>query len=798
MKTKARGKLLTGSILEEQIDTETQAVRAGVVRYRKLANEATKRGDGASLKPAERLLLYWYQPVRDMIAKDRRKAETGEYDTHIGVWGPPLRLIDADRLAVITLHEIVSRCMASGDDEGVPVASLAYSIGRAVVAEANLDAMKRTNRAALKELDRRCRNMSTSKVNWWAKKTLEDPIWNRSVCVHLGTRLIWVAIECCSINDGEKFELAFHHERVDEGKRTRAILRMDDKVFSVIEDGHVLRESMRPRYLPTIVQPYKWSKDAQGGYVKIRTPFISKPTRDQKEALAAADLTQVWDCLEAITKTAWSVNRYIHRQQIAVWENGGGELGIPPRDKIPMPPIVQSTDPEIIQDAKRERVRIYRQNLADTAARKEFCEKHAIAEQFKNRTFYYPHQLDFRGRVYPIPPHLNHQGDDVCRGLLQFAESRPISDYRWLSIHVANCYGMDKLSFDDRMACTNDSALWRSICVDNPLDYESWMMADKPWQFLAACRAMTNSDSAVRIPIQLDGTCNGLQHYCALGRDEAGASVVNMLPSDRPDDVYSNVAGVVKQMVDSDAALGDPLAVLLSPLITRKVVKQTVMTNVYGVTMVGARQQVQERLKEAGLTGDTLYDSSAYLSKVVIRAIGKVCSSATAIMDWLRECARHITASGHLVRWTTPLGLPVVQPYRKWRSVRIDTILGQLQFVNVDEEDIPVSPSRQCDGVAPNFIHSIDATHLMMTARACRDEEIAFAGVHDSYWTHVATVDRMGVILREEFVRLHEQPILENLAKEWRSIYPGVDIPDPPQPGTYNINTVKEATYFFN
>jgi DNA-directed RNA polymerase len=36
----------------------------------------------------------------------------------------------------------------------------------------------------------------------------------------------------------------------------------------------------------------------------------------------------------------------------------------------------------------------------------------------KVKYFYFPHNIDFRGRVYPVPPHLNHMGNDISRGLL--------------------------------------------------------------------------------------------------------------------------------------------------------------------------------------------------------------------------------------------------------------------------------------------------------------------------------------------------------------------------------------------
>lgn len=59
---------------------------------------------------------------------------------------------------------------------------------------------------------------------------------------------------------------------------------------------------------------------------------------------------------------------------------------------------------------------------------------------------FFPHNMDFRGRAYPIPPTLNHLGNDLCRGLLMFDEAKPLGErgWRWLKIHLANLYGYDK------------------------------------------------------------------------------------------------------------------------------------------------------------------------------------------------------------------------------------------------------------------------------------------------------------------------------------------------------------------
>jgi DNA-directed RNA polymerase, mitochondrial len=119
------------------------------------------------------------------------------------------------------------------------------------------------------------------------------------------------------------------------------------------------------------------------------------------------------------------------------------------------------------------------------------------------------------------------------------------------------------------------------------------------------------------IPVHQDGTCNGLQHYAALGGDPEGAAQVNLAPGDRPSDVYTYVANMAEKYVEEDAAKGNPQALILKGRIARKIVKQTVMTTVYGVTFIGARDQIHKQLKVILPDVDGLWLASAYLTKVV-------------------------------------------------------------------------------------------------------------------------------------------------------------------------------------
>lgn len=84
-----------------------------------------------------------------------------------------------------------------------------------------------------------------------------------------------------------------------------------------------------------------------------------------------------------------------------------------------------------------------------------------------------------------------------------------------------------------------------------------------------------------------------MQHYAAFGRDKNGGRQVNLQDSERPGDVYTAILKlVIKEMEKENNLEFVEIAEGLKGNVTRKVIKQTVMTSVYGVTFIGARQQI--------------------------------------------------------------------------------------------------------------------------------------------------------------------------------------------------------------
>jgi DNA-directed RNA polymerase len=515
------------------------------------------------------------------------------------------------------------------------------------------------------------------------------------------------------------------------------------------------------------------------------------------------------------------VNSDVFNIVIEVWNSGKEIADVPPlvlNEEEPSKPENYDTDikarSSYLQKMKLHNLR----RLANHSQRCDVNYRLEIARAFMDEKFFFPHNMDFRGRAYPLPPHLNHMGNDLSRGLLLFADAKPLGavGLRWLRIHLANVYGFDKASFSEReqFAIDHEEDI-RKVTLD-PLGEGGkwWLQADDPWQCLATCMELMKAHNhpegpenyPCRLPVHQDGTCNGLQHYAALGGDMAGAKQVNLSSGDRPSDVYTAVADLVIEIVERDAALGNEAARIVQGKITRKVVKQTVMTTVYGVTFIGAKDQVARQLEDRGLPSESIWTCSTYLAKQIMACIGDLFSGAEAIQNWLTESALLIAKSIPSERlteietqikagssyaktaqqiskeqmtsviWTTPLGLPVVQPYRKVLRKQVATSI-QSVYIHDPYLATQVSPAKQASAFPPNFIHSLDATHMLLTALECQSAKLTFASVHDSYWTHPCDIETMSDIIRDTFVRLHSCDILGHLQREFLDRYKGHVVP---------------------
>ena len=116
------------------------------------------------------------------------------------------------------------------------------------------------------------------------------------------------------------------------------------------------------------------------------------------------------------------------------------------------------------------------------------------------------------------------------------------------------------------------------------------------------------------------------------------------------------------------------------------------------------------------------------------------------LQDWLTVAAGQVALTGNCVDWVTPLELPVTQAYHRETVEEIRTPLQRIAVHNAYDTTQQPDLVKQKGGFPPNFVHSLDSCHMMLTSLFCQKQGITFASVHDSFWTHAADVDVMNKV----------------------------------------------------
>ncbi|KAJ1697812.1 hypothetical protein LUZ63_006324 [Rhynchospora breviuscula] len=843
------------ALRKRQIKIETEAWDQAAKEYKELLNDMCQQKLAPNLPYVKSLLLGWFEPLRDKLLEEQEWCRNPKNRANYAEF---FNCLPADMMAVITMHKMMSLMMMGNGDGSVRVVQAALIIGESIEHEARIYRfLEKTKKKPKKPKEEEVEEAEEKdlvvakeleklrkKVNQLIKKQKirqvrhivkgqdESRPWGQENQLKIGSRLIELLMETAylqppadqSADSPPDIRPAFKHS-------LRNIVLKDNvklnRRYGVIECDPLVRQGLDKTarhtivpYMPMLIPPLRWTGYDKGAHLFLPAKIMrTHGARQQREAIKRAPRKQmqlIFDALDTLGSTKWRINNRVLSIVDRIWCSGGRLGDLVDRTDLPLPEKPDTEDEAELKKWKWKTKSIRKINSERHSLRCDLELKLNVGRQLKDEEgFYYPHNLDFRGRAYPMHPHLNHLGNDVCRGLLEFADGRPLGQtgLRWLKIHLANLYagGVDKLSYDGRVEFTENHLDEIFDSADRPLEGKRWWLgAEDPFQCLAVCINLTEAlrssspETAIsHVPVHQDGSCNGLQHYAALGRDKLGAMAVNLVDADKPADVYTGIATRVIEIMRKDAQKDpavDPnaeLARILVDQVDRKLVKQTVMTSVYGVTYVGAREQLKRRLKEKGIITDEdrQFKASCYAAKVTLMALGEMFEAARGIMSWLGDCAKVIALENQPVRWITPLGLPVVQPYRKLGRQLVKT---SLQVLTLQHETDKVMLKRQRTAFPPNFVHSLDSSHMMLTAIACKEEGLNFAGVHDSYWTHACDVDQMNRILREKFVELYERPILENLLSGFEKTFPNLSFPPLPERGDFELKEVLDSTYFFN
>ncbi|KAI0537641.1 DNA-directed RNA polymerase [Xylaria digitata] len=843
---------------EIQARLEKDCVEAAISRWRDENESLAKMGRNSSLaKPALNSQLYqWQTALEDKLKKEFALFDKSETcikktaeDVDRCLYAPFMRQSTPPRLAAVTIMTILNLIAFHGADKGVPLSGLLTNLSKTIEEDVRFQIQQRAA-AARKANFRRERKQQTAgptesvKSNIIEVPAYDNTSWPALIKAKVGAQLLSAFLETAKIKVVREHPETKALVSQMQPAMARTTLHRKGKKIGVVMPNRKLVELMKQeprgdflaRHLPMLVEPQPWTKFDRGGFLEYPSHLVrvKNGERDQRiyaeAAFARGDLDQVSKGLDVLGRTAWKINRPVFDVMLEAWNTGEEIANIPPLNpKIPIPEEPHSSEDPMARRDWLKRVKMAENEKSGLHSERCFMNFQLdIARAFRDQSFYFPHNMDFRGRAYPIPAYLNHMGADHVRGLLQFATGKELGEkgLRWLKVQLANVFGFDKASLDEREAFAMDHIKDIFDSATSPLTGgQWWLKAEDPWQCLAACfelKAALESPEPTKyvshLPVHQDGTCNGLQHYAALGGDRWGAQQVNLMPGDRPADVYSAVADLVKAGIKEDLAAGIFLAKAVDGKITRKVVKQTVMTNVYGVTFIGAKAQVLKQIDAAYPNIETESNIPAtvlasYITTKIFKALSTMFRGAHDIQYWLGECAGRVcraltpeqldriageTAKAQqtakksrakkgrttaameevlnqfrsTIVWTTPLRMPIAQPYRKSSSRVISTCLQDLAL-QIPERSDPVNRRKQLQAFPPNFIHSLDASHMLLSALECDELGLSFAAVHDSFWTHAADVDVMNRVLRDAFIRIHSEDVIGRLSAEFTARYKG-------------------------
>ena len=804
-----------------QKDLEDEMRGTTIERYRKQLAKAQENSKESNTLYGVTLMKHSVEAVSKGIVEFLEEAYKGKVGK-LNTVAPMLNAIDPDVAAYLTLKFVID-----GVSKRLAMTNVCFAIAGALEDEFKFKSFDKQNKAWFQvirnEVTKRTSNRRFRRyaiIHTMNKKALIDyEPWSKQEKLHLGTKLLDILIRTTGI-----VEVKTHVF----GKRQRkTFVVATDKTLEWIERVNKSGELLSPVYLPTVIPPKDWESPVGGGYhYQTLRPLTMIKTYNRKyqEEMEGHDMPIEYKAINALQKTKWAVNRKVLEVMQQCWEAGGQYNGIPPRNNLPIPPSPfpnrdkkTFTEAELLEFKafKAKASRIHQTNARQTSKRLQFIRTIQLAERFaKFDEFYFPYQSDFRGRKYVTVAFLSPQGTEYAKSLLRFADGKPLGSpvaVKWLAVHGANTFGYDKASLEDREIWAHVHTEQIIAVAKDPLENLFWQQADDPWMFLAWCYEWAGYheeglDFVSHLPIGLDGSNNGLQHFSAQLRDRVAGQATNLVPSDKPQDIYQEVADKVNQHLKVSAAKGDKMAQQwLEFGVNRKCTKRPVMVLPYGGQKYSCRAYIEEYVRDRMESGDVspwgddLFPATNYLTTLVWDAIGETVVSARAAMDWIQTVAADISALNLPIIWTSPSGFVVQQQYPSLVERRITTYIdntlikptaNEMDFENIDKR-------RSVQGSSPNFVHSMDAAAMSMTIIKCLEDGITdFAMIHDSYGVHAADTEKLASNIRLAFYEMYtKHDVLEEFREEALKVLD--EVPPVPPKGDLDLEEVLMSDFFF-
>lgn len=774
------------SYTDEDLAHERAMQAEGELAYERRARRAKEFDELTLVAPGRAILRASLDPVERAITEWIKRAKKGPT-----VGGQALPYLEKVKPGVAAL--LATSVVVDGLHRTRSATDVSAAIGKALEDQWRFSEVSRTDKQLMQEIERRGRDVSPSlrrriAVTFSRDAGVLPPTWDPRERLRLGAVLLELVAEATGL-------VEFDHVRTGVGgksPRSRLLVAPSGSASEWLESAEARSASLSPMWMPTLSPPAPWEGTTGGGYLTdlVLGRTIARFRGGQQRRILDEQGVHptVLGALNALQAVQYRVNEDVLVAMEHLLEVGGTPLSGLADEPYPPKPADIDTNSEARKQWSREKMGARRRNLVRRSRRIAIMRTVSVARRLVGRTIYYPHRLDFRGRVYPIPHWMSPQGPDPCRGLLLFDEGEPLRPEGWSALLD---YG--RTFFPDHQGQIEDLA---AAVYHDPLDRRDWTEAEDAFQALAWCLEVGRivdeggpEGSVSRLPVFVDASNNGLQLFALITGDRALAEATNAI-GEGGGDLYQDVADAAYADVLLDTRQGDEHALgwqeILAPLsgVPRDCAKRPVMTLPYGVTLWSAQGYVRdwhdEVTKRKGPFASHGGKACRYLAQKILGRVWARCKGAVRAMIWLEEAARKSLARGEPLQWTTPSGWVVVQEYAKYKRSRIRAYLGgAVRSLRVRRPGRSYDGKKQAQAAAPNFIHSLDAAVLHLFVQGWGRPVVT---VHDAYGVLPNDVHRAKERLRAVVADVVQGDPLKKLQTEVQA-RTGARIEDPPRLG---------------
>jgi DNA-directed RNA polymerase len=778
--------LPTPAQIEAQIQLERDAISHGLKKLHKNTKDLENKSYASATIYGATSIDSLLPRVIEKIEATTTRLTKGQAGVAFKEIQQHLHSIDAPAAAAISLKLTFDKVFSYKEDSNLAT-KVCEAIGVAVEQECQMRYYENTAPGLLK----------TIKDNYWhrsigtqQKLTVVRTLMNRSDIEHWKTwgsstriKLGGWLLDCIMQASGW-----FTKDMIQRGKR-RLQYVIPTPEFLQIKDA-VMRnaELFSPLAWPMLIEPNDWTNDRSGGYLLNEVMCGHNLVRRGNPSSIQGEIPLTF--LNRIQKVAYRLNPFIVKvaEELDRLERPVGKFLPIVHHELPVKPVDIATNKEARHEYNRKAAEVH--NTQAQEFRKS-CRTRMTMEavnRFKDKEkFYIPWSFDYRGRAYPIPAFLTPQDTDFGKSLLRSYEESYLTPESedWLAFQVATTWGLDKSPMSERLAWVKDNSTFIKRIVLDPIGcLPEWEVADEPWQFLAACEeyyhcVLSGERQFTGLFVATDATCSGLQILAGLARDASTARLVNVLPSDTPQDAYKVVAEAAKPHCPES----------IQPYLDRKVVKRVVMTVPYNAKPFSNRGYIKDALKDKGI--EISKEDLTETVNAVRDAMNCVVPGPMAVMSWIEaEVANAIDNGKQQLEWVTPSGFVVNQKLMKKNTVRVDLqLLGRCQLTVAVDDSNKVDRNHHKNATAPNLIHSLDASLLHLAAIRFN---APIALIHDSVLCRATDMSTLSTVVRETYMHLFaEHDYLNDFASQI-----GAET-TPPIIGDLKPESVIESTYFF-